>query len=613
MNAIHADPTHTPTHTQTPCPGLRHYKMKRKEPSSSAFFSGQTWLVVEDGGTLSHDIPSMKATMLAKKAKENGAQADVVKGASILGGHTLTPEVGYCRVRIRRTRGKAAISPSSPPIFQHPTHTTHTPHQQHDAKGAHLTHLVVSKSLGVKLSQVMQGLRLPADQVEAPPFLVVTPEWVTACLVKKAAVDPTPYVLSEAAAKQAASEEQEAKRARMVAAEEAAALAPPSKTDKHPAVGNLHVGASREVIEARLQPFPDLDPATREAFIAWGGPIVVHKAKDFPKWACQRPTPRLHPNRELSPFFEKLEEIYHYGKGDRERTTAFGRALAVIRGWPRKINSGHELKGVRHIGQGMRDIVDEILQTGECKRLTVLQTDPQVQYLLDLTRVHQVAHSTARKWLDVGYTSVPQILEELKAAPDGDYSQTTFVQAARPSQEQMMGLLYFEEYSVKMSRAQVEGLEALVREAAVKALAEKGLGPETLLLEVCGGYRRGKEENGDADVLVSCTQAEGQDGLREAMKRIMTEEMKLDMVFLKEGGVEGYGPVGHPTHEKLTSHDNMLTLIKYEGLYRRVDVISCPPDQWAFCVLGWSGTKQMEKVPGGWLWVDWVYAVLLCL
>jgi DNA polymerase/3'-5' exonuclease PolX len=146
-----------------------------------------------------------------------------------------------------------------------------------------------------------------------------------------------------------------------------------------------------------------------------------------------------------------------------------------------------------------------------------------------------------------------------------------------------------------MSRGQVEGVAALVREAAVKALQEKGMGPETLLLEICGGYRRGKEENGDADVLVSCTQAEGQSGLREAMKRIFQEEMKLDMIFLKEGSgtVQGY-PTSSP-HEKVESHDNTLTLIKYEGVYRRLDIISPPPDQWAFCILGWSGNRQMEK------------------
>lgn len=158
-----------------------------------------------------------------------------------------------------------------------------------------------------------------------------------------------------------------------------------------------------------------------------------------------------------------------------------------------------------------------------------------------------------------------------------------------------MGVVHFRDYSQKMDRPTVAAIEAVVRQAALTVLERRGLGPETLLLETCGGYRRGKEWSGDADVLVSCTQAEGQEGLREAMKQVMQGEMGLDMIVLKEGGaVQGFAISDHP-HEKLPSHDNMLTLLKHDGKYRRLDVISPPPDQWASCVLGWSGTKQMEK------------------
>ena len=224
--------------------------------------------------------------------------------------------------------------------------------------------------------------------------------------------------------------------------------------------------------------------------------------------------------------------------------------------------------------------------------------------------MHQVGQATARKWFDAGYTSVKQIQAEimlweedgkeggLKSAGGKEelerVMQSGFYKSQRPTQEQILGLLYVEEYGVKMTREDVAGVEGIVREAALKALERRGLGPETLLLITCGGYRRGKQLNGDADVLVSCTQAEGQVGLREEMKKVMVEEMGREILMLKEGNaVQGFAP--NPMHEKITSHDNMLMLIKYKGMYRRLDVISPPPDQWGFCVLGWSGTKQMEK------------------
>lgn len=235
-----------------------------------------------------------------------------------------------------------------------------------------------------------------------------------------------------------------------------------------------------------------------------------------------------------------------------------------------------------------------------------LREDSSHRCLLDLCRIHQVGHATARKWYEAGYRSVAQIQADLKRAEetgDGEeqagggverYLGSTFCTSQRPSMEQLLGILFVDEYSVKMTRCQVAALEGIVREAALKALAARGLGAETLLLQTCGGYLRGKVLNGDADVLVSCTQAQGQAGLREEIKRIMQEDMGIDLLILKEGNTMG-GFASKPAHEKIASHGNMLTLIKHEGLYRRLDVISPPPDQWAFCVLGWSGSKQMEK------------------
>lgn len=77
----------------------------------------------------------------------------------------------------------------------------------------------------------------------------------------------------------------------------------------------------------------------------------------------------MHPNRHLTPFFEGLEEMYLFAVGDKERATAFGRGLAVLRSWPWQIRSSKELKGVRHVGESMHKIIDEIMETGRCSRL----------------------------------------------------------------------------------------------------------------------------------------------------------------------------------------------------------------------------------------------------
>lgn len=61
--------------------------------------------------------------------------------------------------------------------------------------------------------------------------------------------------------------------------------------------------------------------------------------------------------------------MYGLGVGDKERETAFGRVLAVLRAWPWKVRESKELKGIRHVGGSMRAVIEEILMTGRCSRL----------------------------------------------------------------------------------------------------------------------------------------------------------------------------------------------------------------------------------------------------
>jgi hypothetical protein len=108
---------------------------------------------------------------------------------------------------------------------------------------------------------------------------------------------------------------------------------------------------SRAEIEALLDAhFPNLDPETRAAFIAWGGPLDIRKGKDMPRFACQRPTPRQHPNEHLTAVMEEVQDFYN-STGQKERETAFGRALGIVRAWPRRITSSADIKGAPHIGE----------------------------------------------------------------------------------------------------------------------------------------------------------------------------------------------------------------------------------------------------------------------
>ena len=202
---------------------------------------------------------------------------------------------------------------------------------------------------------------------------VVSPDWVSDCLLHRQLVDPRPYLLSldRAERNERGDAYTEAATKREEAAEPTAGGTKKARLSHPSASTPTVVSPTHAAIEARLAPFFDLDPTTRDAFFAYGGPLVLSKpfSASFPKFACQRPAPAQHPNRHLTPLFEDLVEMYGLGVGDKERETAFGRVLAVLRAWPWKVRESKELKGIRHVGGSMRAVIEEILMTGRCSRL----------------------------------------------------------------------------------------------------------------------------------------------------------------------------------------------------------------------------------------------------
>jgi DNA polymerase/3'-5' exonuclease PolX len=108
---------------------------------------------------------------------------------------------------------------------------------------------------------------------------------------------------------------------------------------------------------------------------------------------------------------------------------------------------------------------------------------------------------------------------------------------------------------------------------------------------ICGSYIRGKAFSGDLDIIM--TVADDQDtsrGLRQGVKEALLE-MGVDLIVLKDAAEGGFHTKTTAQHEKVESHQNILTMIKFEGKYRRVDIITSPFNQYAFAILGWAGAS----------------------
>ena len=350
-----------------------------------------------------------------------------------------------------------------------------------DERLLRVTHVVTGlKTLGAR--GVLEGLGVIAAGDPAPaalPFPIVTPDWLTACFQEQRLVDTEPYKLPA---------EPKAPPAPAAQAAQAAQADPPTAPTPTGNATNPPPRTHAEIEALLDEHFPDLDPETRAAYIAWGGPLAIRVGKDMPPYACQRPTPRQHPNRHITAVFEEVHSFYRAldDEESKERAKQWGRVLGVLRVWPHRITDQNikELDGAPYIGKvrctparcfligfvnmpnhgpinpsitcteheeggdtdpgarhhgAARGLPDQpagrrapgplphppgrsgrSYKRSECCVVILAEDHP--------TNNTQVGAATVAKWYAAGYHSVQQIMDELDAAPDGDYTQTPFYQ-----------------------------------------------------------------------------------------------------------------------------------------------------------------------------------------
>ncbi|CAN0192877.1 unnamed protein product [Scytosiphon promiscuus] len=373
---------------------------------------------------------------------------------------------------------------------------------------------------------------------------------------------------------------------------------------------------------------------------AGGGEGGEGEARDpafvVPMYACQRPTPMRHHNHELTDVVDEMSGMYKV-IGDTVRADSFQRLSSILRFLDRRVRAGSEIAHVHHVGAKMVEFVDEILDTKTLSRLTELKANPQNMVCKDLMRVHGVGAQTAKQWYNRGIRSVEQAQRELlpKEGVDDDDANGGD-QRNQLKRRLLSGLAHNELHpGVPLSREEVVGIADEVRKEAERFGSERD--PEgTVLFEVCGGFRRGKEELHDVDLLVSFRRSNGEPGhqgffswvfashvlpgpltifdsrslptnsldtdesnisLPRGLKEILVEKGKLCATLFqghmggftkKKNGVETNPP-------KFEREQVLMALWQLPGRVCRIDIVQVALPQWPFALLGWSGTVMFEK------------------
>jgi len=261
-------------------------------------------------------------------------------------------------------------------------------------------------------------------------------------------------------------------------------------------------------------------------------------------------------NKLITDQLEKLEAIC-LGSGDQWRGYAYRKAANILKAISYKIDSMEEALKLRGIGTSIAEKIGEIIATGKLRKLDALQNEERIQILSTFMGIFGVGQSTANKWCALGYKTLDDITK---------HATLTYAQA--------VGLNYYHEFKLRIPRQEME----TICKAIKKVIHEID---KDFIVEICGSYRRGKQDCGDIDIIITHKRPTAlKNILHDAVPKLHEAQVLThDFVTINEGSDKYMGVC------RATSH----------GLHRRIDMLTVPPVEWPFALIYFTGSGHFNR------------------
>ncbi|XP_061589990.1 DNA-directed DNA/RNA polymerase mu isoform X2 [Cololabis saira] len=325
-----------------------------------------------------------------------------------------------------------------------------------------------------------------------------------------------------------------------------------------------------------------------------------------PSYACQRRTTVVDPNSALTEALSLLAENAELSDDDG-RGVAFRRAAAVLKALPAPVTSAAQLRGLPCLGEHSLRVIRDVLETGASSEVRSTRESRRFRALKVLTGVFGVGAKTADRWIRGGIHDLQQLRDSGQML----------------NRAQQAGLEHYDDINQLVTKAEADAIRAVVEEAVTSVLP----GAQTVLT---GGFRRGKMTGHDVDFLITHPEEgrevglmpklvswlesrglllyqkttgnsylESKDGPGRPSSNMDRFERCFAIFKLAKTGEPGAGgpQEGEPEEKNLSNEKRERTKPATRRLWRalRVDLVVSPVSQFAFALLGWTGSKLFER------------------
>ena len=257
-------------------------------------------------------------------------------------------------------------------------------------------------------------------------------------------------------------------------------------------------------------------------------------------------------NQQISIILDQLSNMMSK-QGELFKSKAYNSAKEAIDKFPVSIHSILQLKDVPNIGKSCLQVIDEFLKTGKIQVLEDNKNNP-INLFADI--------------YGVGPKKAKELVEQHKI--------TTLLELREKQTEvlnkvQQVGLKYYEDILQRIPRAEIDHYSKLFEKVAN---TQTGLS-----FEIVGSYRRGAQDSGDIDVILTAPKEANYVAFIELLIKT-----RIIIEVLSRGKSKCLVISRLPSIKPGTN-------INSNHVARRVDFLFCSKEEYPFSLLYFTGSK----------------------
>lgn len=265
--------------------------------------------------------------------------------------------------------------------------------------------------------------------------------------------------------------------------------------------------------------------------------------------------------QDLIDITHEMEQIL-IKLGQAFRANAYKKAATSLEKMDTEITTPSDLDGIPNIGSGIKEKLTEFMQTGKIQYLEDMKNTPKIIF----TNVYGIGPKKAEELEKSGLTSIDDLVK-------ASYNDSKLL-----NEKQKIGLKYYKDINARIPRSEITKFEQILT---------KQVTPDTKLkFEIVGSYRRGAKDSGDIDVIFTTTDPS------------QTLKQQEDLFKNIIGKLAGNGNIKHILAQGKTKC-LVIGHIPPSALHRRIDFLYTPPEQYAFAILYFTGSKHFNTAMRG--------------